>query len=506
MSDVDEALSVDPAVVPLYPVVRLEVRPVGEEGLTEGFQDGEQVCPAMDPAAVKDLLVQRAAAVAARRHGSVRAVRAIAIEDGQETPLVVTAEGIAIPTQAVKKPGRGPRRWIGWGIGAAVLVTGMGVAGTHLANRAESDLPQPAVTHTVVPTPTPTQLPVVSPQGWASQAAWSAPLGEQGSSAAVVAVPGGLVVAPSADGTGVVARRVVDGVQMWTAAAGDSLAYGPAYSQINGHPAIVAATSDTLLAWSTSTGAALGTWSLPTDGSATVTSSPGGVVVTTDSQHALIVSGPRLVARVVPAGAAPAVPVGAGLVVAGQGQQWKVIGDQLAPASTALAAPAGSSWSAVAGATSSTLIVAYAPAGQSDGSFVVLRGFDLATGRVRWTTGSVPAAAASGSGLPLLVAPAQGWGLYGSSAVNLDSGKVTALPGDWQTTAVGDQLAFGTTAGGVGQVTAAGTVSAPAGDPSAVDAASTSAVAPVAVQGSTAFVVAPDGQNTNLYAIRQGSR
>lgn len=504
MSAIDEGLDIDPALVPVYPVVRMEIRPV-DGGLAEGFENGDQVCPAMHPDEVKQLLTDRAAQVAASRPGAIRAVRALVIEDGEVAAhLVVTADGVRIPAAEPRQRRRRGRKVALLVLGSLAAVSVMAAGAVHLTQRAQADLPAPVATHTVVPTPTPTQLPVLGPKGWSTQAAWSAPLGQQSSTASIATSPQGVVAAPAADGQGVVGRRISDGVQLWAASVDDSVSYGPVLSRIGAQPAFVAATSSTMFAWSPLTGHQIGRWELPEDGSATVVAGPAGTVVATDGQHALIVQGSKLVARVIPAGAASVAVQGPALVVAGDGALWRVTGDQLAPAPTKLSAPAGTTWQGVAGCSGTTLIMAYAPAAQSASGTVVLRAFDLDTGAVRWTSGQVPAAQAAVSGdQPLVLAPSQGWGVYGSSVVVLATGKTIALPTDWQTSAVGDQVAFGSSGGGVGQVSVSGVVSAPAADGATQQQAPT---APIAAQDGTAFLSASDGQDTFLYAIRPVSR
>jgi len=469
--------------VPVYPLLRLEVR--GGEAEVEGMVDGVAVATG-DGSSVRSAVVAVAAEAAGRRPcGAVR-VRLAGFGLGEAG--VVTASGELL-SASLTAPVRSRRRLLLLLLAAALVVV-MAAGGLLVVSRSGSVWWPSRQTRAVrvAPGPSPTQLPVVAPQGWSAVARWSLPLSAASSSSASAAAWGSLVFAPGGDGASVVAVDAGSGRRVWSASVaksvvGGSLAGGPVVLPMAGHPVVAAWTSDRFFVWEPATGAVVGAWPLPADTSA-VSAAGSSAVVLGQGQHVEVFDGRALVSRVLPAGAAPVGGTADGvLIAAGDGHAWLVRSDRVAGPGTQLLAPAGVGWVQPVGLAGGVLVVAYSAAPES----VVLRGFATSTWAPAWTSVPVPATryATGGAGSSLLwAAPDGSWGIYGSTLLDLATGAARSLPADWSTSAIGASRAFGTTAAASG--------SAPGSAP----------VAPAAVTGDGwALLVATDGSRSSVYAV-----
>lgn len=497
---------VDVARVPVYPVMRLEVRGGQAEAEVEGIVDGVATATG-DGSSVRSAVVAVAAEAAARRPCGAIRVRLTGFESGEAG--VVTSSGELVPA-ALTAPVRSRRRLLLLLLAAALVVV-LAAGGLLVVSRSESGWWTARGTRAVrvAPGPSPTQLPVVAPQGWPPVARWSLPLTAASSTSVSVAAWGSLVFAPGGDGASVVAVDARSGRRVWSASVaksvvGGSLAGGPVVLAMGGHPLVAAWTSDRFFVWDPATGAVVGAWPLPADTSAVSAAGPSAVVLG-QGQHVQVFDGRSLVSRVLPAGAAPMGGTADGaLVAAGAGRAWLVRSDRVAGPGTRLAAPEGVGWVQPVGLAGGVLVVAYSAASSPES--VVLRGFATSTWAPVWTSAPVPATryATGGAGSwPLWTAPDGSWGIYGSTLLDLATGAARALPGDWSTSAIGASRAFGTTGGGVGSVSRSGAVTAAAAGPSSSGSSSGSApVAPAAVNGDGwALVVATDGSRSSVYAV-----
>lgn len=498
MGATTEDVDLDIARVPVYPMLRLELREQLEE-VVEGLVDGRVVSTGDRESARAAVLAAASLAAAAR---PLRAIRVKLTGFGDDDEGVVDEAGvlhIADQATAGRRPAR--RRLLlkmlagtllvavpAGGLGWVALDSGV-VAGVRGGGPASAS---------PVPTPTRTELPVVAPPGWGSVAAWSLPVGL--GSAPAVATSGSLVFVPAADGAGIDAVSAADGRPVWAvempgSAMVSGAVGGPVLAELDGRRVVVAWSTSTMAAWDPETGRAVGSWPLPEDGS-TVVKAGATVIVAGQSRRVGVLTGGRLQWRVL---SATGVPVGVtpdgSLIAAAEGRAWKTDSEQLAGPAVTLQAPEGAAWSSVAGLSGRTLVAAFAVSAED----VVLRGFSTATWAPLWTSTPVPVASGSaGTGVPpLWVAPGAGWGLYGSTWVDLTTGSVKTLPADWATSSVGTGEAFGVVGGGVGVVSAAGVFTAPS-SPSTMG----SAVAPVAATDTgAALIVASDGAATFLYAV-----
>lgn len=477
--------SVDVSRVPVYPVVRLEMVEHGPDVV--GRMDDTLVAEGSRES-VQAALVGRAATAAEARPGGVIRARLAGFELGEVG--VVTAAGALLP-MADARPSARPRRRF-WVLLVVVAVV-VGAAGGGLVTvglRSRSVAPPPTSTATLSG-PSPTQMPVLPPAGWASVARWSLPLS---SSAASVTVLGGQAFMLGVDGSSVIAVQAATGGRDWSVAVGAQLTGGPVIVGRDRDAVVAAWTTDHLTAWSPTTGAEVGEWSLP-QGATQVAAAGAGLVLSGQGQHVFVFTGRVLEPRVVPAASTVVgVTSTGGLVTAAAGRVWLVTSSTVAGEGTAVSGPAGLPWAGVVGIAGDEVLVGY---GVAAGSAAVIRAFSLDGWVPRWTTPAVPAAQYVGSGTaPLKVSPSATWGIFGSTLLDLHTGQTRALPADWSTSVVGESLAFGTTNGGVGSVTLAGAMTRR-------DVSSSAAVPvpPAAVTSDgVALVVAQDGPSAAVYA------
>lgn len=485
------------AEVPVFPVLRLELWVDSDQRVA--MLNGKLVGRGSEEAARSALLGAAAEVAGGRPNGAIRAVLGLGFEPAEVG--VVRADGslsvVADEDPAAAAPGR--RRKLLLLAAAVVVAAGCGGVGAvavavHPWTRAAAAVPVAASV-----TPAAVQLPVMAPVGWSAVATWSSPLPAGASTIGVVAAQGSVFTA-SADGNAVVALDAGTGGVRWSTAADGALTGGPALVRTAaGASQLLAWTGDEVLALDPVSGAKLSTWSLDSD-LAQVAAVAGGIVVSGQGQHVRVPDGSALVTRVVPAGGVVAgVTTSGSLVVTGADTAWLVDSAVVAGEGATLSAPNGLTWAGAVGMAGDTLVGAFTSSTSSD---VVLRGFDIGTWAPLWTTAGVPGGQFIGNGsTPLMTSPQGRWGIYGSTAIDLRSGTIHALPSDWATAAVGDTLALGSTGGQVVSVTNAGVVSAA---PTSASNAGQVSVAPAAVtDDGLVLIVGADGSNQSLYAVRR---
>lgn len=492
--------AVDVSRVPVYPVVRLELRSTGDN-VARGTCDGRGVAEG-SPAEVRRALLEAAAQVASRRPG--RAVRVALVGDEFDGgPVgVVTATGELIDSAVPTDTGPSRRfRWAAGGVAAALILGIGGVAGVAIAVSRGWDRPAQTVQST--PSPTPTQIPVPAPAGWGSVAAWSHPVmpGLSESPIPSATVEGRrLIFAPDSSSGAVIALDEQTGAKVWgsslTGSTGGQLAGGPAVAMMGQRLVVVGWSATDLTAWNAANGEQIGTW--PLGAATSVFVSDGRVIATGPTPHAGVLTGTGLEWRVLAAGATAvgATPDGR-LIATAQGQSWSTDSDAVAGVATPLPAPERASWVGPVGLSQGVLLAAYSRA-SAGGSTVILRAFGRTdTGWTPlWTSEPVPnAIAPADSVLPLWAAADGSWGVLGSSWVDLRTGAVHPLPAGWRTTAVGKGGAFGLTIEGPAFVSSSGAVSAPAAGGDVVEG-------PRGLTDSgMALIVAADGDAAHLYAV-----
>lgn len=547
-----------------------------DDGWVQGLVDGQTVFAGTRTEVIAHLVSRAAHVAAGRPCGAVRAILS-GFEDGPQAEphvVAVTIDGVLLPLDKSPQRQRGARasrRQLLSLMGIAALsagaVGGLSWAATRRVGSAASvGVSAPLLARARV------QLPVAPPAGYSRVALWSVPMplgsalvGSRTPGTAEVATGGGLVWVPSADRKVVQAVDVATGRVRWSRAVGDTFTGGPVVVVIGGRRRMVVWTSSQVVVLAALTGEVCARWALPTVGMLVVAVGGGagsGVVAMGPGQHLQVLTGSGWISRVLPAGAA-VVGVTASLgttgttsttsssaegmvLAAGGGRVWVVSSASVAGEGTPLPSPAGSVWSGPVAVVDDVLVAAFTPqrtrtlAGGAAGR-VVLRAFRAGVASAGegsgsgswvpvWTSPVVPVSSAGGvggvgsqgSGVvtgAVAVAPDGDWGIYGSSVLDLRTGGVHRLPGDWVTSCVGPGGAFGTTEGSVvtvgpdgrlrsGTPRAGGTLASavPPVPPVAVVAWPPSHPAgsgPVHPSGGVgvALVVAQDGPATSLYAV-----
>lgn len=445
-----------------------------------------------------------AAGHAARRQGSVRAVRVVATDaEGDTWPLVVTADGEVLdaPERPDGSEGRSFRWWwVALPVGVIALVTALAVVTMTVGGGESPARAASTSSASAAPRPTPTQLPVPAPPGWAELASWSAPVGDASGSEPVVAIAGGKVFV--ATGDAVAAHVTATGTQAWSEETDGPVTAGPAATVVDGRRVVVAATASSVYAWSPASGKQIGKWDLSSGDEVTMTET--GPVVTGQDRHGRVIVDGELVSRVIPAEAEIVGPGEAGsLLVAGApGQVWSVGDDKVAGSPLALEAPKDTKFVRVVAWTGKTVVAAFTATGKkADPSKVVLRSYAKGAWEPQWTSKAVPD---RGDEDLMTVATGGAWGTYGPRLVDLRTGEVKGLPEQWRTSTLGRELGFGVVGGRVLSVTPSGLTAASTEEQKAPGEAPEDgeAPAPGAVADGRAFVIAPDGESQHLYALR----
>ncbi|GAB2864590.1 hypothetical protein [Nocardioides pacificus] len=508
-----ESRSFDPEQVPMYPMVRAVIRQT-EDGDLQGEVDDVVLARDTELEPVRRAVIDAAAAKAARRMGPLKAIRVrVTGTDGAVFNVVVDAAGgvhelNSAGTVSGSRGGSAAKPTGAKGgvsclmvlvLAVSVLLIAAPLTVFVLSRMGGSE-------ETARPTsPDPTQLPVLAPAPYSAVAAWSVDLGTEtfaSATAQVVADPE-RVYAVREGGTEVSAYTGSNGLHEWTNDALDgSVLAGPSLVSLDEEEALVVASTQELLALDPETGTEEGEW--PLSGTQGVVMTSSGPLVKVDETHVQVVSEGQLVTRVIPATGTPVAPLpdGSVLVVGGRGEVWKSASESLAGDPQLLDPVDGAEFDSIAGWTGSQLVLAYKATDHAGTDTVRLAAYDAASLERQWISGWVPAVQATTQtdGLALQSAPAGEWGIYGSTALDLATGTDAELPQDWQSTAVGDDIAFGTGEGRPLVATAEGATAESLGAPQ--PAPSTTLTAPQAVAGSVGYLVASGGTNkTVLFAV-----
>jgi hypothetical protein len=507
--------------VPLYPVVRVEIRDDAAGGYS-GLVDDRPVEAGPGWEDVRAAVVAAAARVAGQRLGQLKAVRVRGVApDGGVWWMVVRADGRVeditgsvtvgppVPGRrggAVVTPDGGRARVLARRRGpvtavvtvlvlvALVVVVGAwSLSGHETTQRAAGP-----------PLPGRRQVPVAVPAGYDPVATWAVRVGAAGMTAGVLAADTENVYTVGAAGDWLTAYAAGNGVRRWSAALDGQLTAGPSLTVIGDQPVVAVATTNTLYAFRADSGVSVGRWGLD-PGEAVRFTATGPVAITPETNVARVIAGGELTARVMPAGGLPVAPgPGGSLISVTHGRVYWSVSDALAGPGRPLETPPSGRGVMVAGWTGDRLILAYPPsgAGKTGVRLVAYRAPLVREGawRREWTTRLVRAAPDPGMGgqLPLVTGPAGQWGVYNEVSVRLGDGGVTALGVAWSTVTVGDGVAFGA---GPGRILSAG----PGGITGTVatESASGTVTAPQAVTtGGWAFVVFASVPDTWLYAVR----
>ena len=288
--------------VPVYPVVRLELREL-TGGLWSGLVNGTTVCDQVDEEGAREALLARAAQAASLRPGG--GIRVVAEGFDEETSeFVVTADGHMTPTGAPKDK-RSRRRVIAVASGMVAVVAAAGVTLTMVARAAPSHsgtagaVPRTAGAVRVLrprscrwcrrrdmgrwrPGRPPCRSP--EPMPWPPRTGWCSPRAQT--------PPGWWRWTPPPGSK--VAR---DSGWRFPGNARDD-GRGPVVVGSGASAVVMAWSVDHVTAWSASTGAPMGEWPLPA--AAQVVAFPLGVVAVGQGQHASVFTSSGMTERVIP--------------------------------------------------------------------------------------------------------------------------------------------------------------------------------------------------------------
>lgn len=473
----------DPTTVPIYPVVPIEIR--DDAGKPPRVYVNGREIPVPAGADPKDVALDAAAQEAATQHGDAIRVAATGT-DGQTWRMVVHADGrvweLPNPRPARRRP-----PWLVPAIAAAttaVVAVGIGLAVTA-ARR--GDGPAVGTSSTVVATPsgTPTELPVLPPEGWSSHARWASPA--LADSDPVVLVANGQAVA-AGEGK-LVAMNTATGAVAWRSSLpSGGLSAGPAVSHLGDGPSIVGQNGDRLLWWPVRGAEEPRTIELPV-GAKITTNGAAPLATISETRAAIIDPTGTVQGRVVPAGSTAWAANTDGTVTAASdsGLWWHIDNDRVAEDGAKLQPPTKDAKPLkVAGYAGTHLITVWRRPG---GSLVGAVYDDAANMRLTST-----AALGGGNDQPEWAgSPTSDWGVLGNVMLDLSNGKSRNL-GDWSTTKINNEAAYGSSGG--------------AGKPLAVDRTGQThlltpdSTVPVALLPTgDALVVGDDGTASRLYLV-----
>lgn len=390
----------DPTTVPVFPVLTVEV--LDNELLVNG-----RIEPIPAGTATTDAAVAAAAAAIARR--GLDHCRVSAVVDGTAYPLVVGADGsrhdLSTPARtrgraATSRTGRTPRAWV---LPVAVMVLALVTAGVVVATVHQfrsSTQPTAAVAE---PAPSPTELPVLPPDGWSTRATWSVPLASLTRTAVVT--HDGIVLAVTADDR-LTAHDAATGVALSRGKLDGAFKAGPVLTRVDDQQVVAAVTSRHLYWWPDARNLA-DVRQVALTSRAQVSFAGSSPLVTLPGQHAATVVAGQLSDRTIPAGA-QAIRADGPTVTAldAVGRLWRLSkSEPYVPAPTsALKAPQRGQVPTLLGSTGSYLMVGWRPvAGGTSGSLAIvnLAGQTVATHTTAalragddWVAGSRAAVAA----------------------------------------------------------------------------------------------------------------
>lgn len=500
--------SFDPAQVPVFPVLSLEVTPDGGAllgGRVLIVADGQ------DPTAVAVAAAAAEAALLPGDHGAIR-VRAIDAS-GAVHAMVIRADGSTFDTTP-QIAAKHPAWWLPVMAGAAAVVLGAGIVTTVAVVR--SDAVPSAPTGASTPAPlvgAGANLPIPAPPGYAQQATWAVPVDAQ-----VPPVPtaDGDLLAKNPDGD-LILLDANSGRTVWSGAQGGDKLH--TFTD-DGQSVAATSTSQQISLWALPDKGAKATPNTPVDpvkvalpSQATVSYDGGAPLVTLPDQTAAFVSKGALIRVDVPVGATALTATSTSVIAAGPGDTWYTVTPGQPPVTKHLASvPADASiyanpgpvgWSVVrtiaAGPTHLVAVWQWEDAGNVLHQKVVV--YDMGTGQV-----VASGAARDGDDLSQVPVLHQDGGahlVFGSMFVSFTSAPVVVDLGKGFTAKTitnghvyGQVDRSGTSDMQItGSVVTATTIPAPTGDTAVLPPA------PAATTVTTAYVAASKVEKFLLYAV-----
>lgn len=513
-------MTVDAAAAPRFPVLLLEIRDdgdgVGQVWLDGSLAaDGEELAEAGEgPWSVDDRRLFRyalglAGDRAGARPGSVKLIRVQAVRPGGgRDELVVDADGRAVPARASGSPSRagssmaglrgldGRQKAVLAGVAVVAVVSVGGLVGMALPSGDGSATAAPAATTTLAPRPsaTPTQLPVLGPDGRVTTARWS--VGPVASGERDVVAAGGRVITVTGNDD-LAGFDPVTSARVWKTSLGrGSNRASLVVWEHAGKPVVTATSSSRVATVDAATGKVVAAKALDSGDEAVAT--PRGVVIRQGSVTAQVQDARgRWVNRVVPPGSTPVAPAGTDvLAVNPQGQWWQVASDRVPPAQRQFPVPEqGATPRGVLATTDAGLLFAWSSKDAKKQLVQLYPWTDFGRPAKTFTAGQ-PGTGRFGDDAAR-VSPDGKHVVIDQSLVNLSTGKVTTLPNGWVTASVLNDRVYARPADE--QVR----VASMTGRVSAARVNDTDAAVPLAQINSLGLVKASTGgtSDTHLYAI-----
>lgn len=414
----------NPAEVPTYPVVPIELRAVEGDGTQQVYVNGQHV-PVPDGMTPYRAGIEAASQEAAKQIGGAVRVNATT-SNGKRFRLVVQDDGTVF--ELPDKPSRRRRSKVlpaVIAVGALTMTTAIGGA-VILARSRHATTP----TATQPATAPPAELPVVPATGWSSHARWaSAPLlGTTDHATPVVA--GNTVVVPTTDGLDAIS--VSTGETAWSSSLPNQLSAGPTHTYLENGPRIVAQSQNQLLWWPETGATDPQTIDLP-EGSQLSFEGASPLVQINDTHAATIGATGAVQQRVVPTGATALAANTDGSVTAASdsGMWWHLTNPDVARDGKPLSPPSAKAHPAkVMGYLSHYLIMLWQTPGAhtSAPTYTAVIYDDTHNMRPLRTV-------KIGTDIPTWTAsPSRSWGILGHTLIDLKRRKAHNLGTAWSTT------------------------------------------------------------------------
>lgn len=475
----------DPTTVPVFPVVTVEVLD-GHELLVDG-----RIQPIPANTTATDAAVDAAAHAIERR--GLDHCRVSAVVDGTAYPLVVGADGsrydLSVPSRSRGRrsgrgrPGHTTRAWV---LPVAVMVLALVTAGVVVATVHQFRSGTQPTTAAAEPAPSPTELPVLPPDGWSTRATWSVPLGSLTRTAVVA--HDGIVLAVTADDR-LTAHDAATGVALSRAKLDGAIKTGPVLTTVDDQPVVAVVTSRHLYWWPDARTLA-DPRKVALTPRAEVSFGGASPLVTLPGQHAAAVVAGTLSDRTIPAGA-QAIRADGPIVTAidSVGHLWRLDTPQPYvpdPRST-LTAPRRGLVPTLLGSTGSYLMISWRPA--AGGTTGILSIANLAGQTVTTRT-----AATLRAGDDWVAAPTAA--VAAGHVFTASSPRITPIADTtWRSLRIVNETIYGTTGGRT-----SATLDVSTGK--VVPQKNPTAAAPLAADTSHAYVAADTPDGPVLYALQ----
>lgn len=478
----------DPATVPPFPVVTLELRDDDTVAV-----DGRDVD--IDPDGSPRDAGIAAVATRAQTHG-LSAVRVRAISPDGTHLLVVTADGVPYaledPAQVAADSRRTRQRRTRTIALASVCVLALAAAGGTTAFVLTRPAPAPAVAAPALPPNQGSQLPVLAPPGYSQTAAWAIPVTARTTPALIDA---GHIAAVDDSGNLLIVDTAT-GQPTWRGSGAPSGRAGITYTHVDGRPMLASAASQSLTLWpvDVASGSTVSSQNIKTGSRATVSYRGSNPLIDLGDQTAAVVRGGRLARLDIPVTSTPILATDTAVIAANSEHIWTIPTDGTTVEAPMIKPEGATGQPTLISAATDTTLVTLWPTDEAQTNIAAL--VNTADGTVLAST-RVQARAANTRDVLVRSADATTMAI-GSLFIDLRATPaIMQVPGFSPTVVDGSTVygikdnspIAGTSSGGTFTVQKFSTV------------ATDDRTAPAAVAGDTAFVVAKKVETTYLYAL-----